>query len=503
MGMGSYTDSNELVNEHTALQVPSVLACVKILADGLSQLPMRVYEELGRGRKPAKDHYLYYLLTQRPNPEMSAVTFLNVMMTHAVLWQNAYAEVFRDADGHPYALYPRNPDRTKPWRDPATGVLMFKTTDTPNHAERVIAAKNMLHITGFSLDGLSGSSLVTCARQAIGLSMVAERFAARFYSNGARPGFFLQPDSPLSPEDMALLKEDVEVLSSGTNAWRVGALPTGIKVVPVVTDPSAMQEYINTQKFSREEIAAVFGVPPYRIGASEKTLKSTIEAMSQDFLTTLLPWIERFQQEFQYKLLPPVGRASGKYTVLFYKNALLTIDTATRNAMFTQGRSGGWYTVNNILEQLDMEPIGPEGDTYLRPLNMVDSGSAATEVETDDEPEETEDPDEAKTATRARTLYAPIFKDAFTRLQHRSKQDLATITQTLSPITTGMGAYFRTSNTAGTAEVEAVNRYLKGLESRVSKSDADAEFQRLVKSVVFAVEADAAEARARKVLENE
>lgn len=500
LGMGTFTDSNENVTEHTAPQVPTVMACLQQLSAGISGMPLRVYEELDRGRKPAKGHYLWYMLTQRPNPDMSAKVFMSTMMVHAALWQNAYAEIERDGGGRPMALWPRAPWRTKP--DRVNGRLVFKTTDTTNRQERVIDAKNMIHIVGMTLDGLAGSSLISYMRQSIGLSMVAARFGARFFANGARPGFFLQPEAPLSPEDMTLLRQDVELMSSGGNAWRVAALPSGVKVVEVTTDPNALAEYVNTRKFEREEIAAAFGVPAYKVGAAEKTLKSTIEQQSQDWLVSLLPWIEGFQQEFQYKLLPPVGRASGKYTILFYKEAMATIDTATKTAKYTAGRTGGWFTVNNILELEDVEPIGPKGDVYLTPLNMTDAAQVATDLETVDEPEAVEDVEPVK-ASRAKELYGPIFTDAFTRLQHRSKRDLASITQTLSPAISSLGMYFRSSSTTGTAEAQAVEKYFKGLEGRATNLTAEAaasELDRAMKAIVFSIEQDAAEARAKEKL---
>jgi HK97 family phage portal protein len=503
LGLGNYTDSNENVTEQTSLEVPTVLACVRILSEGVGSIPFRVYEELGRGRKPAKDHHLFYLLTQEPNPEMPAVTFISTMMTHAALWQNAYAEIERDNSGRAAAFWPRMPWRTKPAR--VNGRLVFKTTDTPNGVERVIDAANMLHIVGFSLDGLTGSSLIANARQTIGLAMVAARFGARFYANGARPGFFLQPDAPLSPEDMTLLRQDVEMLSSGANVHRIAALPIGIKVVPAIKDPSAMQEYINTRKYERDEIAAFMRVPGYMIGSTEKVMKSTIEAQNQEFLTySLRPWLERFEQEFQRKLLPPVGRASGKYTLHFYVDALLAVDTALATAKYTAGRNGGWYSANDIREMQGMECIPVGGDDYLIPLNTVNAASAAEAIETDEEPSSDETgPDEPVKASRAKELYGPIFTDAFTRLQHRSKKDLESITRALTPAITSLGAYFRTSTTVGTAETQAVEKYLKGLEGRAANLTGDvavSELDRVVKSIVFAVSTDAAEAQARKVI---
>lgn len=538
MGMGTFTDSNERVTERSSLEVPTMLACVRILSEGVGQLPLRVYEELERGRRPAKDHYLTYLLGVRPNPDMSAKTFFNTLMTHAVLWQNAYAEIERDNNGRVVAFWPRAPWSTK--SDRVGGRLVFKTKDTLGAVERIIEADNMIHIVGFSLDGLSGSSLVQYARQSIGLAMVAGRFGARFYANGARPGFFLQPEEPLTPEQMTELRQDVEMLSSGANVHRVAALPGGVKVTEIKIDP-AQAEYNQTRMFERAEIAAFMRVPGYMVGANEKALKSTVEAQNMEFLTySLRPWIEGIEQEFQHKLLPLIGRSSGKYSIHFFTKVLLSMDGAVSAACNTQGRNGGWLSVNDIREADNMEPI-EGGDVYLQPLNMVPAATAAEGVETEDEGTVQPDPNdpalasratfnaltkqafnelqqrnvqatihmaaqkpvESFTATRAKQIYTPLLKDAISRLQHRSKCDSAAITQTLMPVCEALGTYFRTSSTAGTEETRAIEKYLKGVESRSTKWEGDPtedEFQKLSRAVVFSIEADNAEARAKKVL---
>src|ERR1035438_2957798 len=86
LGMGTFTDSNETVNERTSFEVPTYLTCVRILSESIASLPLRVYEKMPRGQRPAPQHYLYYMLTERPNPQMTASVFFQTMMTAAVGW---------------------------------------------------------------------------------------------------------------------------------------------------------------------------------------------------------------------------------------------------------------------------------------------------------------------------------------------------------------------------------------------------------------------------------
>jgi hypothetical protein len=236
------------------------------------------------------------------------------------------------------------------------------------------------------------------------------------------------------------------------------------------------------------------------VGANEKALKSTIEAQNLEFLTySLRPWIERFEQEFNRKLISPVGRSAGRYSIHFYTDALLSVDKKTRTACATLGRNGGWLSVNDIRESEGLPPI-PGGDTYLQPLNMVSAGTSSEDVETEDE-------SDVEPVAQARAVFTPVFRDAIGRIQHRSRRDSAVFRQSLAPAITALATQLRAGREAGAAEQKAVEKYLAGIEQRSVKwGDADVseeEFGKLLKSLVFAIEADRAEARARKVLNHE
>ncbi len=524
LGMGVFTDSNENVNERTSFEVPTYLTCVRILSESIGSLPLRVYEKMPRGQRPAPDHYLYYLLTERPNPQMSATVFFQTLMTAAIGWSNAYAQIERDSSGaRPVALWPLNPWKTKPVRK--NGVLYFETTDTGDGLPKIIKSEDMIHIVGFTFDGLQGTPFSRLARQCIGLALVAARFGARFYANGARNSFFLQADHDLSPEELTEMRLDVEALSTGANAWRVANLPNGVKIVPVETDPNALAEYTTTAKYTRDEIAAFMRVPGYMVGSTEKILKSTVEAQNREFLSySLQPWLTKIQQEFQYKLLPSMGRAANQYTLRHYLDGLLAADTLTLTAKQTAGRMGGWLSANDIREQLGMVPV-EGGDVYIRPLNYVDAAQDSVPEETDTDPTDTSpdektdadnnDPEAVQAAKatsiiqqaltppvkqQPRSMLEPLFNDAYSRLQNRSKKDAAAITQTLTPVCNAIGAYFRSGNTACPAEQRAIDKYLTGLETRIGKTTAAAEFRKLSKCIVYAVEEDTAEARAKEQL---
>lgn len=438
VGLGMPTSSNEYVTEKTSLEVPTVLACVRILSEGVGSLPLRIYEELPvRGRRLAKEHPLYRLLTLEPNPDSTAVNLLTTLMVHAVLWQKAFCEIERNSAGQPIALYPRLPWLTKPIRQ--NGVLYFSTTDTQGGHERIIKADDMLHIVGFSVDGISGMSLIQLARQSIGLSMAAAKYGARFFANNARPGGVIELTNPLSPEDMTRLRLDIEAMQSGVNTHRVAVMPPGMKWNTISVNP-VESEYIAVSKFTVCEIAAMMRVPGYMVGALEKVLKSTVEAQNSEFLSfSLRPWLERFEQEFMRKLLP-LGRNAGKYTLRFFVDELLRADLAARNAGYTAGITGGWLCPDDVCELEGRPPI-KGGDVYRAPLNMGPIGEDDRPLDTEDDGEPDDNNSDDNKAKAARAIFLPLLQDAIGRMRARSKKDAAACRTAFSPLIASFRTY--------------------------------------------------------------
>ena len=370
-------------------------------------------------------------------------------MTHAVLWQNAFAEIERNPAGQPIALYSRLPWLTKPIRQ--NGILAFETTDTPNGVKRIIKSEDMIHVIGFSTDGILGRSLVNVARQTVGIAMAATKYGARFFANNARPGGVLELEHPLSPEDMTRLRQDVEAMSSGTNTHRVAVLPQGIKWAKVAIDPVQAQ-YIETEKFTVGEIAAMFRVPGYMVGALEKVLKSTVEAQNSEFLSySLRPWLNRIEQEVERKLLPPVGRNSGKYTVRFFVDELLRSDYATRIKGYQTGIASGWYSANDVRELLDEPPI-EGGDIYYSPLQLVPLSESNEPLDVEDDGEADDGPD----TTAARTIFLPLVKDACGRMMARSKKDSTALRTAFLPITAALTTYLNVNTAVPDTYFEAM-----------------------------------------------
>ena len=190
--------SGKNVNERTAMQTTAVYSCVRILAEAVASLPIHVYRYTETGKERVYDHPLYYLLHDEPNPEMTSFVFRETLMSHLLIWGNAYAQVIRDGNGRVLSLYPLLPDKMEVDRD-EHGQLFYtytrNTDENPNFNEygRVrLKPEDVLHIPGLGFDGLVGYSPIAMAKNAVGMTLACEEYGASFFENGATPGGVLE-----------------------------------------------------------------------------------------------------------------------------------------------------------------------------------------------------------------------------------------------------------------------------------------------------------------------
>jgi HK97 family phage portal protein len=384
---GGRTSAGIRVSEHTALQIPAVYACVRIISESVAALPLRIFEKVGKGREEATELPLYEILRYSPNPHMTAFSFIETLQGHLCLWGNAYGEIQRDKANRVVAIWPRHPYKTKPYRT-ADGELWYVTTDgMVSGGQRFIHYMDMLHLTGLSQDGLVGMSPIQQARQAMGLALAAEKYGAQFFGNGSRPGGILTHPKTLKDEAAKKLKESWQQAQGGDNAHSVAVLEEGIQWTAIGMSAKDSQ-FLETRKFQKAEIASIFRVPPHMLADLERSTHSNIEQQSLEFVIyTLMPWLVRWEQEIKRKLLPAgkphgtatMGRNAAKiYFPEFAINALIKGDFKTRYDGYAIARQWGWMSANDVREQESMNPIeGGAGDIYLVPMNMVDADMVA------------------------------------------------------------------------------------------------------------------------------
>ena len=355
------------VNERSAMQMTAVYSCVRILAEAVAGLPLHLYryKEDG-GKEKALDHPLYLLLHDEPNPEMSSFVFRETLMTHLLLWGNAYAQIIRNGRGEVMALYPLMPDRMAVDRDDK-GQLYYEYTtsadDAPISKGSIVRLKpsDVLHIPGLGFDGLVGYSPIAMAKNAIGLAIATEEYGSKFFANGAQPSGVLE--HPGTIKDPQRVRDSwMSQFGGSANSNKIAVLEEGLKYTPISISPEQAQ-FLETRKFQINEIARIFRVPPHMVGDLEKSSFSNIEQQSLEFVKyTLEPWLVRWEQSIQRILFSADEKK--RYFVRFNVEGLLRGDYASRMNGYAVGRQNGWMSANDIreLENLDRIPAEEGGD---------------------------------------------------------------------------------------------------------------------------------------------
>lgn len=394
--MGGST-SGKSVTERSAMQMTAVYACVRILAEAIAELPLHLYRYTDAGGKEkAIDHPLYLLLHDEPNPEMSSFVFRETLMTHLLLWGNAYAQIIRNGKGEVVALYPLMPNKMTVDRD-EKGQLYYsyqRSNDEaiPDSGKVILKPSDVLHIPGLGFDGLVGYSPIAMAKNAIGMAIACEEYGAKFFANGAAPSGVLE--HPGTFKDPSKVREAWQSQFGGSgNSGKVAVLEEGMKYTPISISPEQAQ-FLETRKFQINEIARIFRVPPHMVGDLEKSSFSNIEQQSLEFVKyTLDPWVIRWEQSLSRALFSPDEKKN--YFFKFNVEGLLRGDYASRMTGYATARQNGWMSANDIreLENLDRIPAEEGGDLYLINGNMLplcNAGAFANIPENTTEKEESE-----------------------------------------------------------------------------------------------------------------
>ena len=370
------TTSGKAVTERSAMQMTAVYSCVRILSEAVAGLPLHLYRYTDSGGKAmALDHPLYRLLHDEPNPEMSSFVFRETLMTHLLLWGNAYAQIIRNGKNEIIALYPLMPNRMTVDRD-ENGRLFYAYARGQDEVIRdksrtvILSPADVLHIPGLGFDGLVGYSPIAMAKNAIGMAIACEEYGAKFFANGASPGGVLE--HPGTIKDPQRVRDSwMSQFGGSANANKIAVLEEGLKFTPIGIAPEQAQ-FLETRKFQINEIARIFRVPPHMVGDLEKSSFSNIEQQSLEFVKyTLDPWVIRWEQSIQRSLFN--AEEKPQYFVKFNLEGLLRGDYQSRMNGYAIGRQNGWMSANDIreLENLDRIPAEDGGDLYLINGNMT------------------------------------------------------------------------------------------------------------------------------------
>jgi HK97 family phage portal protein len=525
------SESGVEVNELTAMQIAAYVGCVRVLGDAVSLTPIEVVEINKDGSEAVTyDHPLADVLSLQMNPETTAADVKQTGMVHLLQTGNTYLEIGYNGAGQPAALYPRSPFATFPYRNIAgeqgrrpagpidNGELFYKTTDTPGHYERAIRRKDMVHVKGLGLDSLVGLSPIKYyGREVIGTDLAAQSFSAKFFANDARPGGYLKSTGFLQPDKK---KQAIASWMAGHGrgqAHKMTLLDGGMSWEKVGVPPNEAQ-FIETRKFNREQIAAIFGVPPHFLGISEES-RANMEQRALEFLVFVLkPWLNKWEQSLNIKLFPRTGRNAGRFYARFNTTNFERATYADLLKGVQMGRYAGLYTIDEGRALLGEQPYSEKqfkskrpGDKLWQPVNMVvvtedtlkgslagaagaGEGGAGQGGDDQDGGDGGSKPASGTTQGGKRAsrsvdaelkhyfrLFSPLFRDAFGRMLARSKADEADFQRCFSPLLSAVAAAFecdpaqRDPGDFSLSEKSAglVRSYIRGLAHRIASSPRD------------------------------
>ena len=365
------SEAGERVDEKSAMQIATVYACVRLLAETVAGLPLHLFrysDESENGKERAKEHPLYKLLYRQPNPEMTSFSFRETMMTHLLLWGNAYAQIIRDGKNNVLSLYPLLPENVEVDRDEKGQIYYIYhayTDEKPGPQNRDIYFRQdeIFHIPGLGFNGLVGFSPIAMMKNSLGTTLAVEKYGSSFFKNGAQPSGVLEHPGVLkNPEK---IRENwSEVYGGAGNAHKIAVLEEGMQYRAISLPPEDSQ-FLSTRQFGVNEICRIFRVPPHMVQNLEHATFSNIEHQSIDFVVhTLTPWLVRFEQAIIKDLLLP-----GEQDTIFPKfnvDGLLRGDYQSRMQGYATGISNGFLSPNDIrrLENLDLIPADKGGDDY-------------------------------------------------------------------------------------------------------------------------------------------
>lgn len=347
------------VKGEKALKEITVFTCIKILADTLSKLPFRIYQD-NNGIKKATDHYLYSLLKLRPNPYMSAANFWNCLETQRNVHGNSYAWIDADRRGKIIGLYPLKSNNVAIYVDDvgllnSDNKIWYVVTDNLGKQYK-LKSDELLHFRGFTTDGITGLTPVEMLKKTIENAKSASMFLNNSYKNGMQTKGIIQYIGEMSKGAKKTFVENFEDMSNGLkNANKVSMLPIGYQFQPISLKMTDAQFLENTQLTIRQ-LTAAFGIKLHQVNDLQKaSYASTSEANREFYVDTLMSILNMYEQELTYKLFLSQEIIEGIYGK-FNADIILRGDKKTRYETYRIGVQAGIDTPNECRALEEKEP---------------------------------------------------------------------------------------------------------------------------------------------------
>ena len=378
-GKDNYTVSGDIaVTENNGLKYSAFFACLRVLAETFASVPVKEYRKTPDGREETDETGWLDVLHNKANDEMTAYNLHETMMYQLNLGGNAVCEKILTRSGEPYALYPQQWQNVTIGRDETTKQLKY-VIKTDNNTERTKYRDQIFHVPGPSVNGVTGMSILSFAAESVRLGLTYETYNRKFYKNSATPsGAFEHPGNLKEDAYQRLKKQLAENYQGLVNAGRPLLLEDGLKFNSLTIKP-VDAELLSSKVFQIADLCRFCRVPLHLVNELSRSTNNNIEHQSLEFVMyTMLPHFKRFEGGINTWLLTKSQRKAGFYFE-YNMSGLLRGDAKSMAEAFAVGRQWGWLSVNDIRRMLNMNSIGPSGDIYLQPMNMIEAGKQAVE----------------------------------------------------------------------------------------------------------------------------
>ena len=364
------------VSEKSSIGLTAVWASVRLLSETIASLPLNLYRMDNKGSKFIDfKSPLNTLMSTSPSPNYTTYNFIETMMSNLLLWGNAYAFIKRNGGARPVELQILSPEYVEPFKSEEDGLVYYKIKDS-----NILSDREVIHIVGFSYDGVLGKSPIKACQEALGIGMASQEFGANFFGRGANLSGVLEHPSRLSDDAANRLRQSFSNRFAGIkNSHQTAVLEEGVKF-KAIGMPLSDAQFIETRRFSVEEVARIFRVPNHLINDLTRSTYSNIEQQSLEFAKySLTPYLVNWEQELNRKLL--ASREISTHFFKFQTKELLRSDANSRADYYRKLFEVGALSPNEIRNMEDMNTLGVEGDEHYVPLNLGQVGDNNTDDE--------------------------------------------------------------------------------------------------------------------------
>lgn len=362
------------VSPESAKRASAVYCCVNIRAETIASLPLIVYRRLPNGDKErAPEHPLYGVLHDRPNQWQTSFEWREMMQRHLDLRGNAYSQILPGENGPVGRLIPLHPDRVRTVRY-TDGSIDYQVRTLSGQTD-TLQSSEVLHLRGWSEDGVNGISPITAQMDTIGIALASQDYAARFLKNDATPSVVLKHPSLLDDEAYTRLRNSWQEQQTGANRHKAAILEEDMSIEKIgMTNKDA--QLLEAQAATDHKIAALYRIPAHMLNLMDRATHSNIEHQGLEFrIGTMLPIAKRWECIISRDLMFPLyDNPNSEYFAEFLLDGLSRGDQQSRYVAYSIGRNWGWLSANDVRRLENMNSIGDQGDEYLRPLNMTIEG---------------------------------------------------------------------------------------------------------------------------------